>query len=141
MKYAADKLQSKQPESKALTKFRFIHNGDVPSTTPPQLIDIESGEDVMNKFAIESLTYEIQANDIPIVTARLYAFETDVQANVRWQMFNPIAGEYEEMAALEFRDGGRVEFDENGRPGYRVGHRNVVDEYYPEISVPNSDSE
>lgn len=111
--------------TKALTKFRFTHDGSVPSK--PQLLDLETGNDVAPKFSIESMTYNVNARDIPTVTLNLFAFETDVKANAVWQTRNPMTGEYEPLAAMEFRDGSRVVFDEDGMPSYeRVKPSNAV---------------
>ena len=117
MKYAADTPQKRKATTDALTKFRFVHDGGFPAS--PQLLDLQSGEDVIKKFSIENLTYYIDAGSIPTVTVNLFAWETDVQTNVVWQTKNPMTNDYEPLAAMEFRDGTRVEFDEDGLPSYK----------------------
>ena len=123
MTHAADTSQVSGDADNSTTKFRLVHDGKL---SEPKLIDLESGEDVVQKFAIESLVYDIQVNDVPTTTVRLFSFQMDAQSNVCWQMHNPMTGFCEELAALEFRDGTRVEFDEYGRPGYRAGSDTVV---------------
>ncbi|SDF83289.1 hypothetical protein [Thalassobaculum litoreum] len=98
-----------------------------------RIIDTESGQD-LTKLVSVALGATISIDQIVTLRASLMAIECEVTADVvEWRTKNPATGEFEPLAAIEFRDGRRVEFNLNGsisvwEKGYAVGGSLSTDE-------------
>ncbi len=81
-----------------------------------KFVNAETGEDLSKLLAI---SYGATITIGPVVTAKLEPciLSADVTINhAEWLTKHPITGQFEPLAAMEFRDGSRVEFAEDGTP-------------------------
>lgn len=96
---------------------RFVSEGGVGFGT--KLLDAETGEDLRNTVQIQ---YGAQITIGELVTANctLSMIEADVVANkTSFLTMHPVSKDLQPVAAIEFRDGWRVEFSEDGTPRVR----------------------
>jgi hypothetical protein len=97
---------------------RFISKGGLGSHT--QLVDAESGADLSKVLAVE-YGATIELGNIVKATCRIAVCEVDLLAGkTEFLTKHPVSGEYLAVAAIEFRDGTRVEMAEDGTPSVKV---------------------
>ncbi|MBX3536437.1 MAG: hypothetical protein KF735_02265 [Chelatococcus sp.] len=93
---------------------RFVCENGVGHTT--KILNAETGEDLYNVLAI-NYGVTITIGHMVTAQAEISMLGADVTAE-KTEFFtkHPLTGKYLPLAALEFRDGTRVEFAEDGTP-------------------------
>jgi hypothetical protein len=96
---------------------RFVSQGG--SGFGTKLLDAETGEDLTS---IVPILYgaQITLGDVVTANVTLAMIEADVVANkTSFLTMHPISKDLQPVAAIEFRDGWRVEISEDGTPRVR----------------------
>lgn len=93
---------------------RFVSKDGLGNTT--QLLDAETGDDLSKIIAVEfGATIEI-GQEVK-ASCRIAMLELDIVAGkTEFHTKHPVTGRYLPVAAIEFRDGVRVEIAEDGTP-------------------------
>ncbi len=98
---------------------RFVNDSGIGHDT--RIVDAETGEDLTKTLAIE---YGGKVTIGNRVTAELsicfMAIDVTAETTI-WKTKHPVSGDYVDLAAMEFRDGTRVEFAEDGSPAVKTG--------------------
>lgn len=96
---------------------RFESRGGIGRGT--RLVDTATGEDLQQVIAVE---YGVQITLGETVTAacKLSMVEADIEAGkTEFLTKHPVSKDFKPIAAIEFRDGWRTEFTEDGTPRVR----------------------
>lgn len=82
-----------------------------------KVTNAESGDDITRALAIESVSFKIEAREPVECRAKLAFIAIDVApGKTVFETKHPITGEHLPIAAIEFRDGTRVEIAEDDTP-------------------------
>ena len=85
-----------------------------------QMFNAETGEDISKILAV-SYGAQITIGELVEAKAQLAMVGIDITAHrTVWETKHPLSNEYLPLAAIEFRDGVRVEFAEDGTPSVAV---------------------
>lgn len=97
---------------------RFVNKDGVGMST--EILDAETGADISKMLCV---AYGIQitlGQDCTRAQCELMVFGADVTAKAEWLTKHPITGDMTPLAAVEFRDGTRVEFADDGTPAIKA---------------------
>ena len=80
------------------------------------IVNAETGEDLSKTLLVESAVLNVDRDGTTAV-CKLAMLQVDLTANkTQFRTLNPLTGKYEDVGAIEFRDGSRVEIAEDGTP-------------------------
>jgi hypothetical protein len=95
----------------------IVFKNDTGISHDTKLIDAETGVDISKMLAVE---YGVQITidkDMVKAACRIAMVSLEMAAGkVEFETLNPVTGKYENVRAIEFRDGSRVEISEDGTP-------------------------
>lgn len=86
-----------------------------------RIVDAKTGDDITKVLAIESVTLDLKAREPVACRAKLSFIALDLAPDKTvFETVHPVTGGYLPVAAIEFRDGTRVEIAEDGTPTVSV---------------------
>lgn len=82
-----------------------------------KITDAATGEDVGKALALKAMDISIHGGKVIEATAQILILEPDLECEkFDWSTKHPVSGTFAPLAALDFRDGTRVTFREDGAP-------------------------
>jgi hypothetical protein len=88
---------------------------DSPHPDDVKVVDEATGTEISNALALESIDIRMRVNEInSAVLSVAIVGPVHIKAQAEWRTKNPLTGEYDRLAAIEFADGTRLKFAAGG---------------------------
>ncbi|MTK13707.1 MAG: hypothetical protein F8N39_17060 [Clostridiaceae bacterium] len=97
---------------------RFVN--DTGTGYKTRILDAETGKDISAALCVE-YGARITVGEVVSAEATILMVQTDITADqTTWMTKHPVTGSLAPVRAIEFQDGSRIDFSEDGTPRFIV---------------------